>query len=208
MFGFNKEELGVLKKLDSPKKIQDFLEKLEINFEENGETLMSPRRVLREGKAHCVEGALLAAAALRLQGHKPLLLDLSAVDYDEDHVVAVFRQHGKWGAISKTNHPVLRYREPVYSGIKELVMSFFHEYFDNDGKKTLRSYSMPVDLRIFDKKGWMIAEEDLWYINDHLFKVPHKNILTRSQISALRKADRIEIDATGIVQFRDKRKSS
>lgn len=202
MFSFTKKELAVLKSLNTPRKIQDFLETLPINFEEHGDTLMSPRRVLRERKAHCVEGALLAAAALRIHGHQPLILDLTAVDYDEDHVIAVFRQNGKWGAISKTNHAVLRYREPVYSGIRELVMSYFHEYFDDEGKKTLRSYSMPVNLKIFDSIGWMTSEKDLWPINDHLFRVPHRKILTRSQIAGLRKADKIELDATDITHFK------
>lgn len=110
---------------------------------------------------------MLAAAALRMHGHRPLVVDLKATEADDDHVIAVFRQHGSWGAISKTNHAVLRYREPVYASIRELVLSFFHEYFLKNGKKTLRSYSQPVDLSRFDRRGWMTSEEDVWYIPEY-----------------------------------------
>ena len=128
MFGFNKKEVRVFRKLNSPKKIQDFLNKIPINFEEKGDTFISPRKILETNKCHCIEGALFAALALRFHGYKPLVVDLTSSNDDYDHVIAVFKKHGKWGAISKTNHGVLRYREPVYSNIRELVMSFFHEY--------------------------------------------------------------------------------
>lgn len=202
MFGLNEKELKILKELDTPKKIQDFLNKLKINFEENGDTCMSPRMVLRENKAHCIEGAMLAALALRLHGQKPLVLDLTAAKDDFDHVVAVFKKHGKYGAISKTNHAVLRYREPIYRDIKELVMSFFHEYFDDSGKKTLRSFSMPVDLSKFDKRNWVTEEKDLWYINDYLADVRHYPILNKKQIAFLRKADELEIQAGKLVEYK------
>src|SRR3989338_1352163 len=132
MFGLSKEELSILRKLNTPRKIQDFLNKVPINFEEEGETCHSPRTLLKKNKAHCVEGAMFAALALKLQGHKPLILDLATTKEDYDHVVAIFRENGCWGAISKTNHAVLRYREPVYRTIRELVMSYFHEYFMDD----------------------------------------------------------------------------
>ena len=131
MYGLNEKEVKILKSLNTPRKIQDFLNKIPINFEEDGkDTCFSPRRVLRENKAHCIEGAMLAATALRLNGEKPLVVDLTSTPKDFDHVVCVFNQNGRWGAISKTNHAVLRYREPGYKDIRELVMSFFHEYFD------------------------------------------------------------------------------
>ncbi len=202
MYNFNQQELSILKKLNTPKKIQDFINKLKINFEPNGDTCRSPRVVLKKREAHCVEGAILAAAALRIHGHKPLVVDLTANKKDFDHVVAVFKQHGFWGAISKTNHAVLRYREPVYKTIRELVMSYFHEYFTDKGEKTLRSYSMPVDLSRFDKLGWMTSEKEIWYIPDYLVEVPHKQILTKQQISNLRKADIIEIKAGKLVEWK------
>lgn len=203
MFGFAKEEIAVFKSLNTPKKIQDFLNKIPANFELDGDTVLSPRRVLKENRAHCMEGAMFAAAALRFHGHKPLVVDLTSVKDDHDHVITVFKQHGHWGAISKTNHAVLRYREPIYKTIRELVMSYFHEYFTNhDGKKTLRSYSMPIDLSRFDKQGWMTSEEDVWYVPEHLLEVPHLPILNKSQIALLRKADPIEVKAGSIVEWK------
>lgn len=130
------------------------------------------------------------------------MVDLTAVKRDDDHVLAVFRQHGCWGAITKTNHAVLRYREPVYRSIRELVLSFFHEYFMDDGRKTLRSYSLPVDLSRFDRRGWMTAEEDVWYIPDHLADVRHFPLLTRAQIATLRRADPTEINAGKLVEWK------
>lgn len=201
MLGLNKEEVKVLRKLNSPRKIQDFLNKLRINFEEKGETCMSPRKVLRLRKAHCIEGALLAALALRLHGKKPLLVDLKTTKDDFEHVISIFKENGKFGAISKTNHAVLRYREPVYNSVRELVMSFFHEYFDDKGRKTLRSFSMPVDLSVFGN-DWITDEEDLWHIHDYLDKVRHYRILNRKQISGLRKADKIEIKAGKLTEYK------
>lgn len=200
MFGLNYNEISILKKLNTPSKIQDFLNELDMNFEEDGDTCMSPKRVLRERKCHCIEGAMLAALALRINGYKSLLVDLTATKSDFDHVVAVFKKNKKWGAISKTNHGVLRYREPVYSSIKELVMSYFHEYTTNDGKKTLRSFSMPVNLSRFDSQHWITSEEDIWYIPEYLADVKHIKILTPSQIANLRNADEIEIKIGKIVE--------
>lgn len=200
-FGFTKEELDMLRKLNTPVKIQDYINSLKINFEPNGDTCMSPRMVLREGKAHCIEGALLAAVALRLHGYKPLIVDLEASHTDYDHVITVFKKGNKWGAITKTNHAVLRYREPIYRDIRELVLSFFHEYFLDSGKKTLRSFSEPVDLSRFDEKGWMTSEKDVWYIPEYLTQVNHTKILDRKLISGLRKADSIEIKAGKLVEY-------
>jgi len=205
MFGLAKEEVKLFKGLKTPAKIQDFLDTLRINFEEHGDTCMSPRMVLKTGKCHCMEGAILAALALRVNGHKPLIVDLLAHDRDFDHVLAVFKKDGKWGAITKTNHAVLRYREPVYNSIRELVMSYFHEYFDNNGRKNLRSFSRPIDLSRFDKKGWMTSEEEVWYIPEYLTTVKHYPILTKRQIHGLRKADRVEIEAGKLVEWKSKK---
>jgi hypothetical protein len=130
-----KEEKRVFEKLNTPQKIQDFLETFPINFEEKGETLHSPRNILKNKKAHCFEGALFASAVLLYHKKETLLLDLQTTLNDEAHVVTLFKQNGKWGAISKTNHASLRYRDPVYQTVRELVMSYFHEYFKNTGEK-------------------------------------------------------------------------
>src|SRR3989338_6965732 len=155
MFGFTKAELKLLQKLNTPAKIQDFLERLRANFEKNGETCRSPRMVLLKRSAHCLESAIFAAACLRLMGHKPLILDLKAHRRDLDHVIAPFKINNRWGAISKSNHAVLRYREPIYRNIRELVMSYFHEYFLDNGQKTLRQYSALLNLNTFEN-GWEI----------------------------------------------------
>lgn len=147
---------------------------------------------------------MIAAVALRLHGQRPLVLDLTSRRDDDDHVVALFRQHGCWGAISKTNHAVLRYREPVYRTVRELAMSYFHEYFlQAGGKKSLR-YFASADLSRFDRRGWMTAEEDVWYVPQHLCDILHEEILTRSQIATLRPADPIEIQAGELTEWPSK----
>lgn len=202
MFDFKAQELKILRHLHTPQKIQDFLNRnLKMNFEPQGDTLMSPRRVLREKKAHCLEGAFLAAAALWIHGHEPLLLDLTATKDDFDHVVALFKQHGRWGAISKTNHAVLRYREPVYRTYGELAMSYFHEYFMHDGKKTMRTYSKPFNLKKFGH-AWMTSEEDLWDMGDALDVSPHIQVATPQMMRTFRNADPIEIEAGKLLEHR------
>ena len=202
MFGLDKKELEILKKLNTPRKIQDFLNKMKKNFEKDGDTDFSPRVVLKKRICHCLEGAVLAALAFRVNGYPPLLVDLKANENDFDHVIAVFKKDGKWGAISKTNYAVLRYREPVYNSIRELAMSYFHEYFDKKGRKSLRSYSRPVNLKIFDKRGWMTTEEEVDYIPEYIDGVKHYPILNRRQICNLRRADKIEIKAGDILEWK------
>jgi hypothetical protein len=202
-FNFTAKELVIFKRLNTPERIQDFLNRIPFNFERNGETLMSPRRVLRERKAHCLEGALLAGVAFWMHGEKPLLLDLKTTKDDSEHVVALFRRFGAWGAVSKTNHAVLRYREPVYASIRELVMSYFHEYFLDNGKKTLRSYSDPFDLSKLRNMDWLTGEKDLWYISKAIDKIPHHDILNKKQIRALRLAEKIEREAGKIVEWKN-----
>ncbi len=201
-FGFDETEIKVLNKLNTPQKIQDYLNKLPINFEEDGGTARSPRQVLKLRKAHCIEGALLAAVALWYHGQKPLLLDLVTTKNDDDHVVALFKQNGCWGAISKTNHAVLRYREPVYKTVRELAMSYFHEYFKDTGQKTLRKFSRPYDLSKIKNKDWLISGEDLWEINNALDDYFHYDILTPKQLKNLRPAEKIEVEAGKLVEWR------
>ncbi|HVX38607.1 MAG TPA: hypothetical protein VHB25_03455 [Gemmatimonadaceae bacterium] len=181
----------MLRKLGTPRKVQDFLNAIPINYERGGETCLSPLMVLRRNRAQCIEGAMLAALALAMHGEPPLLLDLRTTADDIDHVVAPFRAHGRWGAISKTTHAVLRYREPVYRDVRELVMSYFHEYFLDNGKKTLRQYSDPFDLRRWPGE-WATSTEPLWDLQHALDRSPHHDLLTRAQIARLRRADAIE----------------
>jgi hypothetical protein len=199
-------EFRVFTKLNTPAKIQDFLDGFHINFEKKGETCRSPLEVLRHKEAHCMEGAMLAAAVLWYNGHAPLLLDLKVAKkphYDDDHAVALFRKKipgfgFRWGAISKTNHAVLRYRDPVYANVRELAMSYFNEYFLDNGVKTLRSYSKPIDMRHFGME-WLTSRKDLFNIPNSFDKMPHTNILPKSAVKNLRRADPLEIKAGKLV---------
>ena len=199
-FGLDHKEWQVLKRLNTPAKIQDFLNSMPFNFEEKGGTHYSVRYALKEKKAHCFEGALLAAAALWIHGRKPLLLDLKTARPDFDHVVTLFQEGKYWGAISKTNHAVLRYREPIYKSVRELAMSYFHEYFLPSGKKTLRSFSKPFDLS--GSTHWLTTEENLADLAHTLDISPHTRILSSKQVRNLRRADKIEIEAGDIVEFK------
>ncbi len=199
--GFSKEEMSKLRKLNTPEKVQDFLNSLKFNFEKEGETIKSPLLTLRTKSAHCMEGALLGAYILSLQGFKPHILCLKAVKEDYDHVIAPFKYKGYWGALSKTNHAVLRYREPVYKSVRELVMSYFHEYFLDNGRKTLRQYSGLLNLNEFEV-DWPISDENLWGIDRELDRVKYRDIVPKSYVKKLRKADRVEILAGKVVEYK------
>jgi hypothetical protein len=188
--GFDSREIALLRKLHTPSRIQRFLdEDIGYNLEKEGDTCRSPRRVLRDRTAQCMEGALFAAAALRVIGYPPLLVDLEAVR-DVDHVLAVFRERGHWGAVAKSNYAGLRFREPVYRTLRELVLSYFEHYYNLRGEKTLRRYSRPVDLRRFDRIGWQVTEEDLWVIPQYLMTIPHISILDPDTERRLSRMDR------------------
>jgi hypothetical protein len=172
----NPDEKRLLRSLATPWKIQKYLDALPYNKEPNGDTCRSPRRTIRDQTAHCFEAALFAAAALRVNGKPPLILDLESVR-DDDHVVAIFRVDGHWGAIAKSNYSGLRFREPVYRTLRELVMSYFEHYYNLRGEKTLRAFSRPVNLSRFDRMNWMTAEEDVWEIPEYLTTIRHTPIL-------------------------------
>ena len=202
--GYDKEEVRLFKKLNTPSKMQDYLNSISFNFEKKGQTCFSPREVIINKSAHCAEGAIFAAAVLEFNGHEPLIMDLRSTTkpYDYDHVVAVYKKDGCFGAISKTNHAVLRYREPVYKNIRELVMSYFHEYFLDSGKKTLREYSDLLDLNKFNKLNWRTTTEHLFEIPAYLDDIRHHKILTPKQIKNLRLADKVEIEAGKIREYK------
>jgi hypothetical protein len=163
---------SVLRKLSTPEKIQRYLDDLPYNKEKDGETCRSPSLVIEHNSAHCFEGALFAAAALRVSGRPPLILDLAAVR-DDDHVIAIYRTGDCWGAIGKSNYSGLRFRSPVYRTLRELALSFFEHYYNLKGEKTLRSYSRPVNLSRFDSIEWMRSAEPLWAIPEYLCEIKH-----------------------------------
>jgi hypothetical protein len=184
------DDFKVLRSLTTPAKIQRFLdEELGYNLEPEGDTCYSPRTVLKKRVAHCMEGAMLAAAALRRLGHPPLLVDLEAVR-DTDHVLAVYRENGHWGAVAKSDYSGLRSREPVYRTIRELVMSYFEHYFNPAGEKTLRAYSRPVNLRQFDRDSWMTSEENVWIVPNHLCEIKHTPILSKTMLRKVAPMDK------------------
>src|SRR3989338_6871252 len=193
-------ERAVFEKLQSPVDVQNYLDRLPINFELAGDTIFSPRKVLREKKVHCVEGAVFAAASLAYQGKPPYLLDIQTVPHDDDHVVALFKEAGRGGAISKTNHTILRWRDPVYKTVRELAMSYFHEYIVADGEKTMRAFSKPFDLSRYAPE-WVVAEEDLVDLIADLDDSPHSPVAPRSAMKRLRSAQPIEAKVFDITEW-------
>jgi len=193
-------------RLNSPQKIQDYLDTLKINFETEGETNLSPARMVSEKKAHCFEGAVFAAAVLAYHGKRPLLMDFATAYDDEDHAIALFRENGRWGAISKTNHAILLYRDAVYASPRELAMSYFHEYYMWDGRKSLRGYSAPFDLSRFAPEKWITTEESLDWIHERIARSRYYDIAPAKSMRKLRKAAVIELKAMRLTQWKRPKK--
>jgi hypothetical protein len=190
-FGLTPQNVRTLRALKTPKRIQQFVDGLTYQY---ADTAGSPQRTLRERKGHCLEGALVAAAALRLHGHPPLLMDLEAV-HDDDHVLAIYRERGLWGSIAKSNFAGLRSRKPVYRTLRELAMSYFEHYYNLRGEHTLRAYSRPVNLARLDGKHWMTSEEDVWCVPELLIAARHFPIAPDKVMRALPRLDRRSFEA-------------
>ena len=199
--GLGKAEFAVLRRLDTPQKIQRFVFDLGQNFERHGDDCRPVRVVLRERTAHCIEAAMLAAAALWVYGEPPLVMDMRAVR-DYDHVVALYRRNGCWGAISKTNGSALRGRDPVYRTLRELAMSYVHEYTNRRDERTLREYSVPFDLRQVDPAIWVSGEKHAWHVSERLETVRHYRLLTPRQERTLTRSDPFESRVDSILQYR------
>lgn len=183
---FTPSELRWLRSLKTPVGVQKFLDDLPYNL---SYTARSPKRVLHDRIASCLEGGIFAAAALRIIGFPPLIFDLEA-EQDTDHVVAIFKVRGHWGAVAKSNFTGCRYREPVYRTLRELAMSYFNIYFNLRGERTLRRYSRPVNLARFDRRNWMTTEKPIWFIAEHLCEIPHIALLTPAMEKDLSRLDR------------------
>jgi hypothetical protein len=188
---FTAKELKSLRALGTPAKVQAFLDKIPYHL---ASTAWSPRLVLQNKSAHCLEGAIFAAAALRANGYPPLILDLEAVQ-DSDHVIAVYRQNGAWGAIGSSNYSGCRYRSPVYRSLRELALSYFEGYFNLRRERTLRTFSQPVNLKQFDSQNWMTTEEPVWFIANHLLDIPHTKLLTPTRERGLIRVDNRSFNA-------------
>jgi hypothetical protein len=190
-FGLSRMDLRTLRALKTPARIQKFIDALTYQY---ANSAGSPQRVLRERKGHCMEGALVAATALRVNGHPPLLMDLEAV-HDDDHVIALYKEGGLWGGIAKSNFAGLRFRSPVYRTLRELALSYVEHYYNLRGERTLRAYSMPVDLARLDRHHWMTSEEDVWCVVDALIAVRHYPLFPDKVARALPRLDRRSFEA-------------
>ena len=190
-FGLSAKDLRTLRSLKTPARIQRFVDALEYQY---ADTAGSPQRVLRERKGHCLEGALLAAAALRANGHPPLVMDLEAVR-DDDHVIALYRENGLWGGIAKSNYAGLRFRAPIYRTLRELAISYFEHYYNPRGERTLRAYSGPINLARLDKQQWMTAEDDVWCVPELLVAAKHYPLFPDKIARTLPRLDRRSFEA-------------
>lgn len=181
-----KQERRILSGLTSPNRIQAFLDNLAYSPETG---YRCPLRVLREKVAHCFDGALFGAAALRRLGHQPLVLYMIATARDDDHLLAIYKRDGYWGAVAKSNFVGLRFREPVYRTLRELVMSYFESYYNVAREKTLRGYTVPLNLRTYDKLSWMVKDEPLERIAERLDEIRKFPVLTRRAVRGLSLVD-------------------
>ena len=188
----SKLERRVIAQLTTPRKIQDFLDGLPYSVES---IYRCPLRVFQEHTAHCFDGALFAAAALRRLGYPPLVLNMSAIVEDDDHLLALYKRDGHWGAVAKSNFVGLRFREPIYRNLRELMMSYFEQFYSLERKKSLRSYTVPVNLRVFDKLNWMMSDEPLERIGERLDEIRKVPLLTRRMIGGLSLVDELSYKA-------------
>ena len=194
-------EFSLLQRLSTPQKIQAFLHAIPINHELRGGTIYSVRSVIRQRRAHCIEGAMFAACALWVHGEPPLVMHLDCALSDYPHVVALFRRGTHWGAISKTNGASLRYRDPIYRSLRELALSYFHEYTDRGGRKTLRSFSAAFDMRRIDLELWVVNGEDCQEVEDALTGLRHYPLISARQERLLTRRDPFERKASKLVEY-------
>lgn len=194
---FTAMELRKLRSLRTPYGVQRFLYGMPYHL---ATTAWSPRTVLREQTAHCLEGAIFGAAALRVLGYPPFVVDLES-ENDTDHVIAVFKERGHWGAIAMSNYAGCRYREPIHRTIRELAISYFDEYFNLRGDRSLRTFSRPVNLARFDRLDWMTASKDVWFIPEYLLTIAHTHLIGRAMVKRLHRVDKRSLDA-GLVGHR------
>ena len=199
--GLTEGEFTLLSRLDSPQIIQLFLNSIPINHEIGGETLLSVREVLKQRRAHCIEAAFVAACALWMHGEPPLVMHLDCDMSDDPHVLALFRRKGAWGALSKSNGTHLRYRDPIYRSLRELALSFFHEYFNKHGQKTLRAYSTSFDMRRIDPRLWVTCPTDCTEANARLAGLRHYALMAQGQVRLLSPRDAFEQLAAKTVEY-------
>ena len=179
--GLARREYAVLARLCTPQQIQRFLNRVPANHEVGGETLLSVRQVLNQRRAHCIEAAFVAACALWVHGKPPLVMRLDCDPTDYPHVITLFKTNRCWGAISKSRGPGLRYRDPVYRSLRELAMSYFHEYEDTRGRRTLRTYSVAFDMRQIEPGLWVTSDDPCLEAHNRLARLRHYNLISSQQ---------------------------
>jgi hypothetical protein len=194
-------EHRVFARLNSAQKIQAFLDRLPPNFELDGDTVMSPRSMLKARTAHCAEAALFAAAAFAYHGKPAWLMDIQALPSDQDHIVTPFKEHGLWGAISKTNHAVLRWRDPIYRSPRELVMTYAHEYNLDGGKKSMLAFSRPFNLARYAPARWVTAPEDLDWLMEALDDSPHLPLAPKHALRQRLRSSRVELKSQDVTEW-------
>ena len=194
-------ESRVFARLDTPQKIQSFLDRMAPNFELKGDTVLSPRAMLQARLAHCAEAALFAAAVLMFHGKPVWLMDIQALPSDQDHIVTLFTQRGLWGAISKTNHAILRWRDPIYRNPRELAMSYAHEYCLPNGKKSMLAFSKPFSLARYAPKRWVVADEDLHWLMDELDASPHVPLAPKAAMRKRQRSTRVELKSQDVTEW-------
>ena len=196
--GLSHDHASLLARLNTPHKIQDYLDSLGINFEPDGDTCYGVAHSLSTGKAHCIEAAFIAACALWMAGEKPLVMDFQA-DKDYDHVVALYKYKGHWGAISKSNHIWLRWRDPVYRTLRELALSYFHEYVTGP-RKTLRTYSAPYNMSRVPPEQWITNNDSCFEVAGLIDSGKHYQLVPNTHIKMLRARDALELKAGRLVE--------
>ena len=194
-------EQRLFARLDTPQKVQDFVDRLPANFEPDGDTVMSPRRMLKARRAHCAEGALFGAAVLTFHGQPVWLMDLQALPSDHDHIVALFQDRGLWGAISKTNHAILRWRDPIYESARELAMSYAHEYCLPGGKKSMLAFSRPFSLTRYPPQRWVTATDELDWLLEELDDSPHVPVAPQHALRKRRRMSRVELKSQDVTEW-------
>jgi hypothetical protein len=199
-WGLTDKEIAALRPLRTPEDVQSFVSAIPCNFEQAGDTCHSVRTVLARNEAHCIEGAFLAAAAFALHGRPALLMDFQA-EGDDDHVIALFRKGSHWGAVSKSNRIWLRWRDPIYRSLRELAMSYFHEYVIAD-RKTLRTYSKPFDIGLYDHAYWVTSQEGCWAMAEEIDASQHYPLISKQQARQLRRRERFEQSIDDIWEYR------
>jgi hypothetical protein len=201
VLGLTPREFARLARLTTPQRIQAFVNAIPINHEADGDTVLSVREVLRQRRAHCIEGAFVAACALWIHGTPPLVMHMDCDPCDYPHVVALFRSRRAWGAISKSNGAVLRHRDPVYHSLRELALSYFHEYCDRRGRRTLRSYTAAFDLRRIDPKRWVTCADACSDVDARLAGLRHYPLVSARQAARLSRRDPFERRAAALVEY-------